>query len=628
MVTDLKKGPRRETLSDAAVNKVESLVGRVRSERRRRPLYFDGRFLAARDLTREQDYVLARQADLGRAGGFGIVEGLLVERSGASIRIAPGHGVTPSGEMVALTEAMTIDVGMLEPSATVRARVGILSRVRERPATRTGLYIVALRPIEYEANPIAKYPTTLDGERGVHNGDIIEATAVTLIPYPDVGEPTALEQRRMYAAKEIFVDQVRDAFVADALPLAMVAIRRGELLWIDSHLVRRELGAEAGDILGVSGAPLALREAHMLQYADHLRDTLEAVHGGIVASQHFLVLPPAGPMPKSAIDRQSFTQRFFPAEVDVDLSVIPEDELGAVLEEARLLAPIDLTDADALRSTSVVVLVPVPREDLDASLAGLVSTPRKLPASAPNLFARLRPIDRLARLPLLRQEIFAPVPAASPEDIAWRKLLDLDHANDVVWFVRRKCLSTKPSIVAEVVPVPPVTEGQVAKDLLDLASSLKEYGVKTLDARRVDPPLWEAARDLVKKLSNRPPLIRATAVLELSQAAPLESTSDVKAWLEAFEERLARSSEETEKLLVETFKPGRQATAVLVRTGILHEFAVPFSKLAEQPDRMEAWQKELRSREQAKQPEPTRAASLRALLFVVLDVDESIKRPQ
>ena len=45
----------------------------VLDERRKRPRYFDGRFLAARDLTREQTYFLTRQADLGRAGGSGVV---------------------------------------------------------------------------------------------------------------------------------------------------------------------------------------------------------------------------------------------------------------------------------------------------------------------------------------------------------------------------------------------------------------------------------------------------------------------------------------------------------------------------------------------------------------------------
>ena len=42
----------------------------VLDSRRTRPLWFDGRFLTARDLEREQNYFLQRQADLGKAPGL------------------------------------------------------------------------------------------------------------------------------------------------------------------------------------------------------------------------------------------------------------------------------------------------------------------------------------------------------------------------------------------------------------------------------------------------------------------------------------------------------------------------------------------------------------------------------
>ena len=40
---------------------------------RRRPHYFDGRFLTGADLTRDQDYVRQRQADMARASGSGVI---------------------------------------------------------------------------------------------------------------------------------------------------------------------------------------------------------------------------------------------------------------------------------------------------------------------------------------------------------------------------------------------------------------------------------------------------------------------------------------------------------------------------------------------------------------------------
>ena len=53
----------------------------VEDERRRRPLWFDGRFLDAKALTAEQNYFLSRQADIARVVGVGVVQGLMVRHN-------------------------------------------------------------------------------------------------------------------------------------------------------------------------------------------------------------------------------------------------------------------------------------------------------------------------------------------------------------------------------------------------------------------------------------------------------------------------------------------------------------------------------------------------------------------
>src|SRR5215472_6616013 len=74
---------------------------------RRRPRYFDGKFLTGADLTRDQNYIRQRQADLARATGTGVVVGLDVSVEGTAggeqVTITPGHGVTPSGDLVMVT---------------------------------------------------------------------------------------------------------------------------------------------------------------------------------------------------------------------------------------------------------------------------------------------------------------------------------------------------------------------------------------------------------------------------------------------------------------------------------------------------------------------------------------------
>ena len=98
-----------------------------------RPLWFDGRFLAASDLEREQNYFLQRQANLGRAGGFGVMHGLLVDQGTSSgqpataetIVIHAGDGITPAGELVMLPSDLTIQLSRShrrrKPERAVRA---------------------------------------------------------------------------------------------------------------------------------------------------------------------------------------------------------------------------------------------------------------------------------------------------------------------------------------------------------------------------------------------------------------------------------------------------------------------------------------------------------------------------
>ncbi len=148
----------------------------IRDDRRRRPYYFDGRFLTARDLTREQNYFLARQTELGRATGSGVITGLQVGLQGSSaLLIGPGHGITSSGEMVTLADPLPIQLADVAESQDLDARFGVSAKPRPPARNRSGVFIIALRPVEFTANPIASYPQSLTGPRTVQDGEIVEA---------------------------------------------------------------------------------------------------------------------------------------------------------------------------------------------------------------------------------------------------------------------------------------------------------------------------------------------------------------------------------------------------------------------------------------------------------------------
>ena len=85
------QGPDRPQLSAADAQALRQNGTLIIDERRARTRYFDGRFLAAKDEIRDQNYFLTRLADIGRAGGTGVVAGLMVER------VAPGAVVLRAG---------------------------------------------------------------------------------------------------------------------------------------------------------------------------------------------------------------------------------------------------------------------------------------------------------------------------------------------------------------------------------------------------------------------------------------------------------------------------------------------------------------------------------------------------
>lgn len=417
----------------------------VLDEQRRRPRYFDGRFLAARDLTREQGYFLSRQAALGQVLGSGVVSGLQVDRGpeNGAVRITAGHGITPAGELVAIDADLTVRLTEVTESERLNVAFG-LRRLPQPPTRgRSGLWVLGLRPVEFTANPIASYPTSLDGPRSLQNGEIVEATAVALVPYPDEATGAA-GMRRARLSRDVFVLGSSRGIPTEILPLALIALERGTVLWIDPFLVRREIGAQNGDLPGLGLTPRSLREAHLLQYELHLRDVLEdrarrGLSESFAATEHFLTLPPAGRLPRGAVDATGFVQTFFPPEVDVDLALVPEDEVAALLRDSLLLPPIDLTlGPQDLAATPVLALVPVTR-DLLRSMAG---QPESLVRPArPILSGRIalqRPIDLLETLKLPR--ILPLPPQADPVDDAWRKALS---GAPQLWFARRRNLSRR-----------------------------------------------------------------------------------------------------------------------------------------------------------------------------------------
>ena len=240
----------------------------------------------------------------------------------------------------------------------------------------------------------------------MEHGDIIEATAITLIAYPEGDRAGSLEQARSVAARQIFGGSP-STIPQDALPLAMLAIDRGTVRWIDMPMVRRETGADTPLQVSLGARPRAVSESYLLQYQSQLADISTSRQGqgmAFPANEYFGLLPPAGPMPVEtiAVAADGLEQMWMPSGIEMSASFVPEDEIAAIMEESLTLPPLDISaDAKALEGTAVSALIPVPRNILYRFSNTLANLTTKL-SSASNELSSSRPLASLESMLLRR----------------------------------------------------------------------------------------------------------------------------------------------------------------------------------------------------------------------------------
>lgn len=371
--------PKPALVTQPPIATVGGFVSVVVGSSRTRPLWFDGRLLTANDMERDQNYFLQQQAALARAAGFGVIHGLTVDTvaSGGTadaetLIVRAGQGLTPSGRLVMISQDLTVRLSDLAEEQNLETQFGIAENATPVERTRTGLYVLALRAVQFTANPVASYPSSIQSSRR-QDGDTVEATAVSLVPYPDPAGNLNSQNRDAALARQIFVAGDKGALADSLLPLAMVSLQRGAIEWIDIWLVRRDSAPASGALrLGLSDP--VVQQAFLLQYDAQLQNAVNGLRGqnlpaSFPATDYFQALPPAGRFPLDGIDVIHFTQIFFPPQSNVRLCLVPEDELPSLIEDSLSLAPIDLTlPAAGYADLSILALVPAPRPSF-ASLA-------------------------------------------------------------------------------------------------------------------------------------------------------------------------------------------------------------------------------------------------------------------
>ncbi|HVI03053.1 MAG TPA: hypothetical protein VM869_30365 [Enhygromyxa sp.] len=386
-------------------------------EKRARARYSDGQVLGADGFRRDHALFGRRQRDLGRIVERGVVEGLhlrqafLLDGDGLETDeldptrfvIEPGHGVTRAGQTIVVREQVEVDLTQLPIFQQLDAVFGLDRRPRPPARTQSGVFAVALRPVEFTANPIAPYPTQITGERRLEDGDVIEASLLTLVPLQSESSLDGVDAGPAALARRVFATGLDPLPIDDALPIAVLALERGQIAWLDVEVARREATADPGHGFGIGHR--SELDAHMRHFEQRMNAILERrVADGLgtrfAASDYFEVLPPAGEIPAAAVsvNGDRLVQWFFPADVDADLVLIPEDELPELIEEAMSLGPYDLSQGAKIAEASpMMIAIAIPREDFATTAQAMGGVLRQPIGPRLGSFARRRPIDALLR---------------------------------------------------------------------------------------------------------------------------------------------------------------------------------------------------------------------------------------
>lgn len=399
---------------------------------RRRVNGFAGRALAADALTREQQHRAGHLALLAQALSPGIVDGLAVARnaSGDTIQIAAGQGLSAQGEDVRLAQALTLrlaDVQVFESAAESDTASGdaLLPRILGRSLGE----LIAQGIDLPRAQMLLLVPATVDSAAAGDPGtpcprdpaddaflDLrqIDAARLALYPWPTdvLALPTPGARWRNRLARALFMAEKDLApnqlapWQAAGVPLALIGFSdTWQALFVDNHAAARPGGRpkRRDALIADAGHPL-LWEARMRQFADHLADTLAASPDIAAAAREFQHLPPAGLLPRGAVDFALAAQSFLPATWTVDAVPVPIEQLDMILAEAATLSDFNTDLADRAQ-----ILVPVPQTVYEPELLVTASVAAEFYSTRDALVARRA--ELLARRGVVRSRFSALVRA-------------------------------------------------------------------------------------------------------------------------------------------------------------------------------------------------------------------------
>jgi hypothetical protein len=389
-----------------------------------RTFYQDGRLLTAVDLNRDYEYLDQRLLDLGLALGDGVVTGLdaTLLADGVTISVTQGRGIAPSGRVIAYVLADA--AGDHDPLTANLSDLGNLATLNGPSfgGITDGLYAVVLLHSQQPSGIDEVFPRDLKSKQVIYQS-VVDKVQIALVGLPQANPYGDPFRARAYLAAQLAGGQIQPTLPSNSLALGVLAMQKGRALWFDPTLLRHPLRA--------TDDPDAVQDDLTRQYLQIYQDKMTSLQGqspqSFRALDVFTLVPSSGKLPIGAIDPVNATQTFFPAQIDVTLVPVRNDEVDALLAQITGESPIDLTSSTPAH---LVVLVPLP-PSVYASLSTTTLAPpgRPLPFKPyPTIFipridplilrlpGRLPPPPTASSVPAWTQ---APIWPTTPVDLPW-----------------------------------------------------------------------------------------------------------------------------------------------------------------------------------------------------------------
>jgi hypothetical protein len=354
---------------------------------------FAGRALTAPALQSEQSYRAGRLAILGQCVTAGTVTGLELSadltQADPVLQVAPGYGISATGEDVALLRTMRTTLGSIQViDPQLGSVIAAFPDYVKNTSITTYAGVVLLQPITGQVSGASVDTSTgpivvsgnLDAscdqdpeEYAFEDWQIVDGVRLVMVAWPASPATLAIpalspaaswRNRLVYTVFQAEIGLAPD----DQLPWNLLGVPVGligfdntwKAQFVDRSAVVRSGGLPRSRYVlpadaGGAGEPLliqpALAQARVLQLNEQI-NTMPTLTNFVPA---FAQIPPCGVLPASAMDFNKQVGLWFPSNWTVQVGPVHQEEIETALLGTMTAEPLDVT-----QNESVEVLVPLP----------------------------------------------------------------------------------------------------------------------------------------------------------------------------------------------------------------------------------------------------------------------------